>query len=215
MPHSIAISEDDTSTVYDLTTVAAVNAALGVDGNTEDDAETADEITANSKIIGEICDRVFASRDVVETFLLHECWIHGLPLTHYPVSAISSVTVGGVAQQASDYKVDPGSGLLWRWGAMGCYGWPRGEIVVSYTAGYDLPDGAPASLAQACIDMILDVRAIAAASAAGGGGVMVKDIQHGDRRVQFFDVNASASATNAAIPASVAALIAPFRRIVV
>src|SRR5262245_4439286 len=132
MPHSIAISEDTTDTDYDLTTVEAVNAALNLDSDTAADAETATQITNASKLIGELCDRVFASRDVVETFMLHECWIHALALKHYPVSAVSSVTLGGSPLASTDYKIDPESGLLYRWGANACAGWPAGEIVISY-----------------------------------------------------------------------------------
>lgn len=209
MPHSIALAESSTDLTYDLTTVAAVNAALGVEGNTADDAETAAEITAVSVLLGERCDRVFALQTVVETFMLHEHWIHGLPLHHYPVTEVASVVVNNSTLAASDYKVDPPSGLLLRWGGNGCFGWPPGQIVVTYTGGYDLPEGAPASLARACIEMIEDARA---GSADGrGGDTTIRDIQHGDKRMSFFQ--SSVSAADASLSASVADLIRPYRRV--
>lgn len=208
MPHSIVVPASDTSLTYDLTTVAAVNEALGIAGNTADDADTQDEITQASKLIADKCDRVFALQTVVETFMLHETWLHGLTLRHYPVSDIASITVSGVALVADDYKVEPDSGVLWRWGTSACSGWRSGEVVVTYTAGYDLPEAAPAALAAACIAFIEDSRSGSSSAAAAG----IRDIQHGDRRISYFDTSATASRDDSSLPAAVADLIRPFRR---
>src|SRR5262245_17587358 len=189
MPHSIVVRESPTDLTVDLTTVEAVNELLGVTNpTTEQNAETADDIEQKSKIIAEVCDRTFARQTVVETFMLHECWLHGLPLTHWPVSAVASVTVNGAALASTDYKVEPESGLLWRWGAAACRGWTHGEIAIEYTAGYNLPDDAPASLARACAELIQSDLLQARTVASG-----IRDIQHGDSRVQFFDLSQTVS----------------------
>lgn len=206
MPHSIYVPDASTAMVYDLTTVEAVNAALGITGDTAADALTADEITAASKRLAEICGRIFAEHSVTETFMLHEYWVHGLPLRDYPVIEIASVTVNDVLLAATDYKFVPDGGLLWKWNGLGCVGWGCGTVEVVYTAGYELPSGAPASLAQACIEWIEEDRI------AGERDTSIRDIQHGDRRVSYF--NASVSGTNASLPASVADLIRPFKRVV-
>ena len=108
----------------------------------------------------------------------------------------------------NDYRLNHENGLLWRkpnssWG----WGWGfNGEIVVTYTGGYELPEGAPASLSRAVIELIEDGRV------SGERDVSIRDIQHGDRRVSYFNANVSGS--NAALPASVADLIKPFKRVV-
>lgn len=208
MPHSIVIPQSSTGVDYDLTTVEEVNSALGITGDTEADAETATEITTYSKLIAEICDRTFAQQTVVETFMLHEHWLHALALRNYPVTEIVSVRAGGVALSASEYKLEPDGGLLWRWGTSACGGWSCGEVEVTYTAGYDLPSGAPTSLARACIEMIQDVRL---AGQGRGGNTAIRDIAYNDRRVSFFEE--SVSAANAALSSSVADLLRPFKRI--
>lgn len=206
---SIVIADTNTSTVYDLTTVEDVNAELGIDADTAADAITASEITNYSKLIAEICDRTFANVSVVETFMAPTNYMRALSLRNYPVSEIIYVKVNGATVPSTDYKIDPDSGLLWRWNAgFGLCGWSGcGTIEVSYIGGYDLPGGAPASLARAVIELIEDARV------SGTRDTSIRDIQHGDRRVSFF--NASVSGTNAALPASVADLIRPFKRIVV
>lgn len=204
--HSIVIPATNTAVVYDLTTVEAVNEALGIVGNSATDAATANEITAASKRIGEICDRVFAQQTVTETFRLHNHYTHALPLFNYPVIDVASVTVDGSLLSSDNYEVNPDNGLLYRVG-IGCWGWHWPcKIVVNYTGGYDLPGGAPASLAQACIDLIEDDHI------SGERDTSIRDIQHADRRVSYF--NANVSGTNAALPAAVADLIKPFKRIV-
>lgn len=211
--HSIVIPDDPPTggLEYDLTTVDAVNAALGTDGDTASDAITGDKITANSKLIAEICHRVFALRGVTETFRLHQEYAHGLVLREYPVRTISSVSVSGVALASTEYKFDPDSGILWRWTTnMGCCGWRCGEVAVAYTAGYDLPSEAPAALAQACISMIAESGSQAGIAAAGGGGI--RDIQHGDRRVSYFQPTTSSA--NSFVSSAVFDLIQPFKRVV-
>ncbi len=204
--HSIVIPTTSTAIVYDLTTVEVVNETLGLVSNTSSDAEIANEITSASKIIGEICDRIFAQQTVTETFRLHEHYVHALPLFNYPVSEIISVVVNGASLSSDHYEINPDNGLLMYVDNFGCCGWRHGKIVVTYTGGYELPEGAPASLAKACIELIEDDHL------AGDRDTTIRDIQHGDRRISYF--NANVSGTNAALPPSVADLIKPFKRVI-
>jgi hypothetical protein len=68
MRKSIITVLGPTDPVYDLTTVEAVNAALGIESNTADDAITAAQITSASRIIADLCDRIFALLEVEESF---------------------------------------------------------------------------------------------------------------------------------------------------
>ncbi len=166
-----------TSPVYDLTTVEAVNAALGIEGNTADDAITAAQITALSLIIADLCNRVFALMDVSESFRVQ--WgepVHALYLRQYPVEQITSITQDGSEADSTMYEIDDEAGLLW----MKCNRW-CGEIIATYSGGYDLPTEAPPLLQLACIETMRAQRANA------GRDPNVRDVQHGDTRVTFSD----------------------------
>ena len=130
-----------TDPVYDLTTVEAVNAALGITGNTADDATTAAQITAASRIIADLCNRTFALLDVTESFRVQ--WgepVHVLYLRQYPVTQVVSIMQADSEADPALYELDDEAGLLW----MKC-GRFMGEIIATYSGGYDLPtDGTAA-----------------------------------------------------------------------
>lgn len=190
-----------TDPVYDLTTVDAVNAALDLDGNTDDDAVTAAQITAASKMIGELCNRTFAMLEVSESFRVQ--WaepMHMLYLRQYPVEQLTSVMQDGSEADASLYELDDEAGLLW----MKCGRW-CGEIVVAYSGGYDLPDEAPALLAQACIELVAAQQLFATSAATDPN---VRQVQHGDSAVSYFGpAVAGATGGSGTVPQSVMSLI--------
>ena len=175
MRKSIITILGPTDPIYDLTTVDAVNAALGITGNTADDALMAEKITQTSKIIADLCNRTFALMTVEESFRV--AWgepVHALYLRQYPVTEVTSITQGGTEADSTLYELDYDSGLLW----MKCGRW-CGEIVVEYTGGYDLPSGCPALLSQACIETLRAYRFAATRDPT------IRSTTHGDTSVTF------------------------------
>ncbi len=172
-----------TDPVHDLTTVAAVNALLGIDGNTADDAVTAEQITLTSRMIADLCNagpdrlRTFGLLQLEENFRVQ--WgepVHALYLRHFPVVQVTSLTQADSEADATMYEIDDEAGLLW----MKCGRW-CGELVINYSGGYDLPEEAPPLLAQACAE------AIKAQRANVGRDPAVRTVQHGDSSVTFSD----------------------------
>lgn len=197
--HSVVTVLGPTSPVYDLTTVEAVNAELNLTSDTANDAEVAGQIAAASRIIATECDRTFALQEVSERFHVryHER-LHALPLSCYPVTLLTSVTVNSILLDSINYELDARSGLLWRLN----HGHWHGDITVIYQGGYDLPDDAEPSLARACIEMIRSQRNTV------GSDANVRDIWHGETRISYF----GPQQMNGSLPVSIAPLLEPFKR---
>lgn len=207
--HSIVEVIPQTSTdvpVYDLTTVEAVNDALVLTSSSANDAEVATQITAASQIIATMCNRVFAMQTVRETFRIR--WtdaIRALPLARWPIIGGANditISVNGAEEAATSYEVDPDAGLVYR--VHGHWHGPS-AIVVEYTGGYDLPDDAPPALAQACLDLVRDRRLNATRDPG------IRDVWAGENRVSYFQ--ASTTIASSGLPAGVADLLTPFKRI--
>ena len=98
--------------------------------------------------------------------------VHALYLRQYPVEQVTSITQGGSEADATMYEIDDEAGLLW----MKCGRW-CGEVIANYSGGYDLPDDAPALLAQACIEMVGGQRLLSATAAVDPN---LREVQHGD-----------------------------------
>lgn len=197
--HSVVTVLGPTSPVYDLTTVEAVNAELNLTSDTANDAEVAGQIAAASRIIATECDRTFALQDISERFHVryHER-LHALPLSCYPVTLLTSVTVNDVLLDSINYELDARSGLLWRLN----HGHWHGDITVLYQGGYDLPDDAEPSLSRACIELIRSQRNVI------GSDANIRDIWVGENRISYF----GPQQMNGSVPASIAPLIEPFKR---
>jgi hypothetical protein len=161
MRKSVVTVLEPTSPVYDLTTVDAVNAALGITGNTAADGIMGEKITTVSRMISELCDRTFALLTVSESFRMSFYDpTKGLNLWQFPVKELTSITVGGQTVDATSYEIDMDAGLLWLVPGMWSWMYPpvnshwSGEVVLQYSGGYNLPDEAPALLAQGCIETL-------------------------------------------------------------
>jgi hypothetical protein len=201
---------EPTSPVYDLTTVDAVNAALGITGNTASDAQLAIQITQASRMIGELCDRIFALLTVTEDFRMR--WgdpTHALNLRQYPVTELTSVTQSGIEVDPQSYELDYESGLIWRKQGHWC-----GEIIIDYSGGYDLPDEAPALLAQACIETLRVQRF------SSTHDPTIRSTTHGDTTVTFSDyysrfrVSGDVSAIGGAVlPPNASDMIQQYKRL--
>jgi gp6-like head-tail connector protein len=183
--HSFLVVEPSTDLIEtDLVTLDELKLELGITGTTEDAALQA-RITRLSEQIAEYCDRIFALIEVEETFAFNgsgrlcPCYspTHSIPLVlmQYPVTVIHSLTRDGTDITADEYDLDSASGLLWprssSWG---------GRIVAQYSGGYDLPEGAPATLQSAVIEAVAQRRTFSSRDPS------IREVQHGDTRIGYY-----------------------------
>jgi len=184
----------------ELITLEDLKTALEITDDTEDDALEA-AITLHSQMIEEYYGTRLGFANAVETFTfdLFENSRRGsaLVLSLYPVVSVDSVLVDG---SAVEYTIDKIKGMLRIVG--GCGFW-SGTVVVTYSGGYDLPDGAPATLQSAIIESIRLERL-----AADRGDTGISSVQHGETRVSYFQ---DSSASSAGLPSSVTDLLRQFR----
>lgn len=138
-----------------LTTASALRAALAMAGRTPpaDEILTA-MIDAASAAIAASCQRVFGLETVRETFRPDRAPAR-LMLARWPVVEIKAVTIAAEPVDLVTVEAEA-NGVLHHLDAPGFrVGWPSGPIVVTYEAGYILPDQPtptlPANLQRACI----------------------------------------------------------------
>jgi hypothetical protein len=183
--HSFLVVEPSTVPIEtDLVSLEDLKLELGITGTTEDAALQA-RITRLSEQIAEYCDRQFALIEVEETFAFNgngrlcPCYsaTHPIPLVlmQYPVTEITTLTRDGVDITADDYDLNTASGLLWPRSGL----W-SGRIVAHYSGGYDLPEGAPATLQSAVIEAVRQRRAFARRDPS------IRDLSHDITRVGYF-----------------------------
>jgi hypothetical protein len=189
---------------YDLVSLETLKVALGVTDVSED-AQLAAAITHWSKVIADDVSRVFARQTVTETFRIgRRDGALGLEapliLSHAPVEAIDSVAVDGGA--VTDYDLDPAMGAIWLHTTV----YPQ-AVIVTYTAGYYLPDDAPAKLQQATIQAVRDNRSLQSSSS----DQAVRVVSHGDLTVGYYD-RAEDAGQAGSLSTGVKEMIAPFRR---
>lgn len=124
-----------------LTTLDAVKADLGLSGSASDEALGA-LIDQFSDAIAAWCGRTFGAATVRETLeITRLCDRQSILLERWPVIAISSVTVTGIALTAPDYLLDPAKGEIRYRSTDGRFWlWPVGDTVITYSTGYALPD---------------------------------------------------------------------------
>ena len=145
------ITVTTSATNLSLIDKSAVRNVLGVDG--DQDAALQAYIDRASDVIARHCRRVFAKETLTEQFRLDRMELE-LVLSRYPVVEIASITEADSALTASDYEVDKAKGFVTRLhGSRPCY-WPMSKIVVTYTAGFELPAAAPPALQQACLQLV-------------------------------------------------------------
>lgn len=205
MDSDVVIVESTADPVYDLTTVEAVNAALGLTSSSSNDAEVAAQITSCSKIIAGFCGRIFAMQTLIETFRVG--WSEpckSLPLAQWPVIGNVSLIANDCALiSGTDYKVDNIAGII---RTVHPHGYFRGILVATYTSGFDLPDNAPAELARACLEQIREQRF----STNRDPGI--RNVSAGDASVSYFDPRTSTGLSSGAVSATVDGLISSYKR---
>jgi hypothetical protein len=220
MHQFVTVIDQTSPAIYDLTTVEKVMADLP--STTETPENIAADITENSRIIAELCGRIFALQTVIETFRFrygNDACRDRLNLSRYPVTHFASLTLNDQVIDPQYYEIDFNAGVLyWLYGfwTLPSY-WSiypgAGKMLATYSGGYNLPDEAPAALARACIESIRDDRMIAMRSVHAG----LQDVWSGDNRVRYFDFEQKIGAGSimTGVSARVEGLLAPYRRFAV
>jgi hypothetical protein len=136
----------------DLCTLDQVKAYLPAMQNvTTDDSLLSGLITAISAFMATYCSRVFQNASYQESYSGQHT--RRLTLRQFPVTAVSSLSISGMSIPASPDGVQPG--YVWDQYGIDLIGYyftrGRGNIAVSYTAGYSQP---PADLSQACVELV-------------------------------------------------------------
>lgn len=203
--------------VRDLTTLERVKAVLGISGTGED---TYLDILI-PQVSAFVCDylqvaeaedgsKTLARETLVETFMLREARPL-LQLARAPVVSITSIYEddGDIALTSDDYQATKASGFLRRM-AIGSPGlWCARKVVVTYEAGWVLPDNPgrnlPEPIEAAVFDLVKNARAIRSRSA----DVKVVDIPDVER-IEYF---ANIMNIDGGMPAETAAKLAPYIRI--
>lgn len=139
----------------DLCTVADVRQySPNVQGG-QVDALIADLITSETMAIETYCERPILDRgaDIVQVFNGEGSRL--IPLPSFPITAVSSVVVEGIAWPLAPNTHSPGYMFDERFLISPLVGFPRGfkNVRVTYRAGYTLAT-LPATLKQACIELV-------------------------------------------------------------
>jgi hypothetical protein len=139
-------------TAFDLTTLADVKVDLGIAGPAED-ATLARYISESSLQLAHACNRVFAQETLSEQFRLDEAK-PVLVLARRP-AAITSISEDDAAPLTNaDWEMDGNGGLLYRLEDDRRIAWTASKVVVAYSAGFDLPGGAPSDLQKAARTLV-------------------------------------------------------------
>jgi hypothetical protein len=179
----------------DLTTLANLEAWLGLASGNADEPLLSRLITAVSAYIETWCDRPFASQAYTET--RDGTGALRMAFAQTPVTAVTSVTVGGQAIPAGDAVSAPGYFFTPTMLTLNGYEFARGlgNVQLAYTAGFATT---PPEIEQACIELAAfryrELERVGVASKGLAGettSFIIKDL-----------------------PPSVATILAPWRRVV-
>jgi hypothetical protein len=189
----------DASKNYDLTRLATVKAEMGIiDRDHDEKLQTM--ITQASDIVASFCNRVFALETVVETFRVTSC-TQRLILSRYPVTAIVSIVENGTALTADQYEIDLQAGIIERLASNCVTRWGSGKTIVTYSAGFHLPDDAPEGVERATILLVKQY------AASGDRDPMIRSESiEGAGSTDYF------SGANTGLPPEVEGLLTPHRK---
>lgn len=190
---------------FDLTTVDAVNAELGLEGNTASDALISGYIASASDSVARYCKRILVAQEYAETFYARN-YKDELLLSEYPVAEIASIVESDITLAVDDARVNADTGAVIRLCNDDQTWWPLGKIVVSYTAGYaDDTTGLP-SLPPA-IERAAIVLASMAYRLRSKRDPAIRSSQHGDSSVTFGPL----AIGDGGLPPEIVALLQPYR----
>ena len=128
-----------------LCTLAAVKQQLAITVSTYDAALTA-LIDAASAAIARYCDRGALAQETVTEEWRNVYQETPLITERRPITDVESVVVDGTTLAEADYQVDAASGHLWRLADDERVWWSARKVVVTYTAGFLVPDQEGATL---------------------------------------------------------------------
>jgi len=137
----------------DLTTLDAAKGYLRLEGTNVGDDIIESLITSVSAFIETYTNRVFAETDYEEVRDGIGCFAQRMAFANYPVSAVSAVTIDGVAIPAAASFNDTGYRFDSQIIVLNGYSFSKGNlnVTLSYTAGYST---IPYDLAQACNELV-------------------------------------------------------------
>lgn len=191
-----------------LARLEQVREELGPAGADASDDQLRRRINVASGRIARYCGRELVEETVEEAFT-EPRRTPVLILDRTPVSAVLAVTENDVALVASDFEVSATAGLLYRKaGGTRCH-WPCGRIVVRYTGGYRPMDGLPFEIEQACLLLVtLDQYA------QGRDPLLRSETVDGIGAVGYA-LPGAVGGLEGGMPGDVAALLDPYRRVLV
>ncbi len=134
----------------DLTTLANLEAWLGLPTGNADEALLARLITATSAYIESWCDRAFAAQSYTET--RDGTGAQRMAFAQTPVTAVANVTVNGQSIPAGDAVSVPGFYFTPTMLYLNAVAFIRGfaNVQLAYTAGFTTT---PPEIEQACIEL--------------------------------------------------------------
>jgi len=139
----------------DLVDLDRVKLELGIaESETGEDDKLAAMITEASAMVAAYCNRTtFGVEELRQTERLSSAREY-LVLARDLAVEIDAVEVDGATLAPEDYELD--GPLLYRLqdDARTCWG---GKVVVSYTAGFDIPLDAPTALSRAALDLVVNL----------------------------------------------------------
>ena len=128
-----------------LCTLAAVKQQLAITVSTYDTALTA-LIDAASAAIARYCDRGALAEETVSEEWRNVYQDRPLVTERKPITDVASVVVDGTTLAETDYLVDAAAGHLWRLADDERVWLSARKVLVTYTAGFLVPDQANATL---------------------------------------------------------------------
>lgn len=170
---SVSVAAESTA----LVTLAAYKADQGITATTDDTYHTG-LIASASLAIAKACRRPHFGRETVVQTERLTCYRLCIILDRDIAVSVSSVVVDGVTLDTDEYEAD--GALLYRLRDDTRECWAPGKIVITYAAGYSLPNGAPADLARAC------VLTMSAWSAARGRDPLLRSQTHEDTGAESY-----------------------------
>lgn len=173
------------SDTYDLITLDEVKLMMGIPTtDTSQDELLQTYISQYSDVVATLCNRVFAYEEVSEIW---RCVNYDdtnsmkrLFLSHYPIDTDAGIFIEsptGTPLDPTTYAVEAKSGKI------EFLGTNSEPISVTYSGGYELPEGAPPALKQATILMVREGQALMNRLAVSG----IRSISHKESRVMYFD----------------------------
>ena len=155
-------------------------------GDTSKDAQLQMLIDQNSMVLADMANReTWAKEKVVETW---ECvgpvccpdgsariWLTRAPVLKVDIESVESPA--GNMLDPSEYSVEE------RTGQVKFPGGAFGQIIITYTGGYDLPDEAPYALQMAVSHLVQSYRTEAAQAGTVGAGVRM--VAHKESRIMY------------------------------